>query len=252
MDTIDLIPLKRSKIQNNLYNLFVQSFRNITDNLFYIIVDKQYEMRLDYLCNDLYGSVEYISFLMKLNDIFNPYSIKVGDLITYIPKNMLSDALYKDPSLLEAKTEKLIESIKSSNIDKARSDFLNMIKSPFKLPPVISTDNKPKQIVNGLGIQIAPNLFTNYGLGNIFDQNSYGNDNLASGINMGLNYTNTNTNTNVNTTNLTDALNNIFTTDTNINTTNENITTERILVRTFIKSGNTIISDTNETENNNE
>jgi hypothetical protein len=162
---------------------------------------------------------------------------------------MLSDALYKDPSLLESKTEKLIESIKSSNIDKARSDFLNMIKSPFKLPPVISTDNKPKQIVNGLGIQIAPNLFTNYGLGNIFDQNSYGNDNLGGGINIGLDYDYDYDYTN--TGNLTNALNNIFTSNANTTVTDENITTERILVRTFIKSGNKIISETDNDKTNN-
>jgi hypothetical protein len=176
MDTIDIKKLKRDKSQNNLYDLFIQSFNYIADYLDYVVVNKQFEMRLDFLCYKLYGSIEYIGFLMKLNDIFNPYSIKVGDIITYVPNEYLSYALYTDPKLLKIATDTLVSTIKSSNIDDARASFLNKTKTKLKLPPIVSTNGDPKQVVDDTAIYIAPTLFTNYSLGDIF--NDYNGNNI--------------------------------------------------------------------------
>ena len=236
MDTTDIKKLTRDPLQNNLYDFFIQSFKNAENNLLYTVVTRKFEMRLDFLCKTLYGDIKYIGFLMKTNDIFNPFSIKYGDIIAYIPKNYLNDVSFQDPKTLNKQYDALVNKVKTLTIDKNRLDFLNNLTNKTNLPPVIAPDGSSlKNIVDQNAIIIAPTLFaenitgigaanktelglsnvvTNNGLGNIFD-----NDN-----------------------------NNYIETSPSINTGSG---TERILVRTFIKSGNTIISTTNNEEETN-
>lgn len=54
-----------------------------------IIVPREFEMRLDLISNRLYGSVDYVEQLMKLNNIKNPFSIKQGDILKFIPSESM-------------------------------------------------------------------------------------------------------------------------------------------------------------------
>jgi len=231
MDTIDISKLRRDDTQNDLYDLFIQSFSLYNSNLSYVIVDKQYEMRLDYLCSDLLGSIEYIGFLMKLNDIFNPYSIKVGDIIIYVPSSKINEALYKDPKALQTQAKALVNTIKKTNIDSNRTNFLDKLNVSPKLPPIVDTNGSPKNVISDTSIKIAPTLFTkpnrdvntdNNGLGDIFNNTG-----------------------NTGNTGNTDNIGNTGNADSTGNTDN----TERILVNTFIRTNNVIIDKTNTDDN---
>jgi len=181
MDINEILNLTRDEKQNNLYDLFIQTYKTFNDNLNFIIVSKKYEMRLDFLCSDLYGDINYIGLLMKTNNIFNPYSIKVGDLIFYVPNGELTYALYKDQKIIQKARLKLINALRSSNVDKNRQDFLDSLRNkplkPLGTKPTIAPDGSTKNIIDGGYIKVAPNLFTtpsnvneidpNNGLGNI-------------------------------------------------------------------------------------
>ena len=222
MDTLDLSKLKRDILQENLYDLFVQNFNLYSGYLNYIIVSRQYEMRLDYLCSDLYGDIQYIGYLMKLNDIFNPFSIKEGDIIVYVPSNKLTSSLYQDPKVLQAQAKELIKAIKTSNIDPNRSNYLDKLKVAPKLPPIVDITGSPKNEIDDTSIKIAPTLYTTPG-----------------------NIVNTDTN----------GLGNVFDTNTNaynnFNIISNNNGTERILVNTFIRSNNVVITTDKTNTNDN-
>ena len=81
-------------------------------------------MRLDYLCSDLYGDIKHLSLLLKINDIFNPYSIKEGDLIFYVPAGRINDSIYTDPKLIEQDKNNLVNALKSATTDGNRQAFL--------------------------------------------------------------------------------------------------------------------------------
>jgi hypothetical protein len=75
---------KRTEDSENLYDIFKNTCvydKNIT--LFKYIVNREYEMRLDLICQYLYGHTEFIEELMVINNIYNPFSIKEGDTIYY-------------------------------------------------------------------------------------------------------------------------------------------------------------------------
>jgi len=233
MDTIDISKLNRDPAQNNLYDLFIQTFNKYDSYLNYLIVDKKYEMRLDYLCKELYGDISYIGMLMKLNDIFNPFSIKEGDMIVYIPSNRLTDSLFTDPKTLQLQAKKLISTYKSSNIDNNRSSYLNKLKIVPKLPPIIDNNGSPKNVVTDSSIKIAPTLFTKPE--HILNTDSNGLENIFS--------------TTITTTNGTG--NTAF--DQTSNGNLDQSETVRILVNTFIRSNNAIITTdkTNNSTNDN-
>jgi len=164
MDINEILNLTRDEKQHNLYDLFIQTYKTFNDHLNFIIVSKKYEMRLDFLCSDLYGDINYIGLLMKTNNIFNPYSIKVGDLIFYVPNGELTYTLYKDQKTIQKARLKLINALRSSNVDKNRQDFLDSLRNkplkPLGTKPTISPDGSTKNIVDGGYIKVAPNLFT--------------------------------------------------------------------------------------------
>lgn len=49
------------------------------------IVKKEDEMRLDRICQKIYQSNDYVEELMTINGIKNPWSIKEGDILYYLP-----------------------------------------------------------------------------------------------------------------------------------------------------------------------
>lgn len=158
---VDLLELRRDENQDDLYDLFVQSFKNVTTGLYVTVITRKYEMRLDLLCVDLYGSAKYIGMIMKINDIFNPFSVKIGDVIAYVPSETLSDSLYTDPKLLDEQKAKLVNVLKTSKTDANRRKFLDSIGVPPALPPTVAPDGASKSVIENGKILIAPYLFNN-------------------------------------------------------------------------------------------
>lgn len=227
-NTIDLTQLKKDELQDQLYDLFVQSFNNPNVNLLLTIVSRKYEMRLDLLCSDLYGSVEYIGALMKINDIFNPFSVKLGDIIFYLPAQRIGDISYTDPKLIAQQKDELVNALKTSTISDDRLKFLEGLQQPINLPPTITRSDASKIVVTNNSIKIAPDLYANpnsqlgiseptdTGLGDIFAGQT------ASEIGQ--------------------------TTRTTATVRDD---TERVLVSRFVRSGNTIIGEADVTEEEN-
>ncbi|MFV2015247.1 MAG: hypothetical protein ACC656_07465 [Candidatus Heimdallarchaeota archaeon] len=179
-DTIDLVNLRRDKLQRVLYDLFIQHFAAINGNLAVTVISRKYEMRLDMLCSDLYGSVEYIGSLMKINDIFNPFSVKLGDIIFYLQSGNLLDADYTDPKYISQQKDALVNAIKTSTIPKDRLQFLESLNKPTNLPPTIAKSDSPKIMLQNNKITIAPDLFAN-------PANKLGTIDSAPGVNSGVN-----------------------------------------------------------------
>lgn len=245
-DTIDIVDLKRSRKQDELYNLFVQTFNSISDGLQFLVVTRKYEMRLDLVTSDLYGSVEYIGFLMKLNDIYNPYSIKLGDIIFYIHGSSLADTLFQDPSLSSTQRDELVNTLKANQFDDNRRKFLDAIRNRDDLlPPTISKPGVSKSVIENDKIKVAPDLFNNpnTGLGTTDPEP------LSTGLgNIFADLTRPDTGQLPTDAENAQKIKSAIVRD----QTAELDETERVLVQRFIRSGKTIISQEDLDEENNE
>lgn len=92
------------RTQNNLYQLsnITVKTSNFTENeLGLYVVPREFEMRMDLISDKLYGTTEYVEELLRLNNIVNPFAIKAGDIINYIPLDQiyLMHAEYKENEL---------------------------------------------------------------------------------------------------------------------------------------------------------
>jgi hypothetical protein len=94
--SVNFYTLKEDNIgnekQNGLYklsNITVKSYNFTENQLGLYVVPREYEMRMDLISNHLYDSMEYVEELMKLNNIINPFAIKEGDVINYLPLDIL-------------------------------------------------------------------------------------------------------------------------------------------------------------------
>ena len=119
----------RDPNQNNLFDLFQKNVM-ITPNipLATYIVPREYEMRLDRISNQIYGTPDYIEELMILNNIINPYSVKEGQYIYYIDLNNMGLLYTKDEMTIQSEKvrQELIKSSQSSNNKKTNTDNKNL------------------------------------------------------------------------------------------------------------------------------
>jgi hypothetical protein len=119
----------RDPEQNNLFNLFqknVMVVPNITLSTY--IVPREYEMRLDRISNQIYGTPDYVEELMILNNIISPYSVKEGQYIYYIDLNNMGLLYTRDEMSDEAEKvrQALIKSSQSTNNKSINTDNKNL------------------------------------------------------------------------------------------------------------------------------
>lgn len=160
---IDYIETLEYNNVSKMYDLTVTTFNGKIDytNIGFFLVTRKHEMRMDLVSNDLYNDTTMIGVLCQLNDIYNPFSIKDGNILIYLPKSEM-----KSLSLVE-------DSIKYGVVGKTKSDFINSLKKKLTdksrikflknrkddIIPSISTDNTPQIIVEGNKILISPNKY---------------------------------------------------------------------------------------------
>lgn len=134
--------LDRQNTTGNLFDLFKTT---ITDKelskleKFQYIVTSENDGRLDNVCSDIYDTNIYVEELMKINNIYNQYSIKAGNVILYISLTDMQN-LYKpdDETKKSSKIDALnINNPKSTQIDSNRKNQL--------YTPIIK-DNRTKQV----------------------------------------------------------------------------------------------------------
>ena len=82
---------KRTLESDNLYDIFETTVVFDVELEFYVyVVLVEHEMRMDLICQYLYGHTQFIEELMVVNNIYNPWSVKEGDEILYFDPEYLN------------------------------------------------------------------------------------------------------------------------------------------------------------------
>jgi len=125
--------LKRSVSEGNLYNI---DTRTIINNVIFsdvliltYIIKKEENMRFDLVCKSIYGTNKYEEELMVFNNILNPYSVKEGQVIKYLPLAQIYYLHGFDPLKVNANNA-LVNKNKNTKIDPNR-------KANQGLPPTV-------------------------------------------------------------------------------------------------------------------
>lgn len=163
-----IITTKKSVSENSdLIDLTEENrVRLIRDTKVYQVSRKD-EMRIDLICNEIYGSFKYMHELLKINEIKNPFSIKSGDPIFHTVVSQVEDLLGYGTEFTDER-ESLIEAFKKSQVDPTRYEFLKDIKEQQEAIPsvVIPKGFTDVEVSNGV-IKVTPYLSDNNNIYNV-------------------------------------------------------------------------------------
>jgi hypothetical protein len=158
----DLIISTKKTVENSdLVDLTDENrVRLLRDTKIYNVTRKD-EMRIDLICNSIYGSFKYIHELLKINEIKNPFSIKNGDPIFHTIVSQAEDLLGYGTEFSDER-ESLVEAFKKSQVDPTRYEFLKEMKVQKDFVPsvVIPKDFNDVVVQNGI-IRVTPSLSEN-------------------------------------------------------------------------------------------
>lgn len=152
----------------NYYDLTAPSFKYLAEygvrTIHYVTLDQ--EARMDLIADLYYGATEYVDALCIVNNIFNPFSLKEGDIIV-IPDMGGATSFYSRPSTQEKSNQvqsQYTDTGRQSQKDQARIQRIiqkaktkkSGVKTP--LPPnVLQPGVDAKTFTNG-NIQLGTNL----------------------------------------------------------------------------------------------
>ena len=150
---------------SGLYNLFITTFNGDVNVLNFdtFLCTRRHAGRLDLVSADLYNDTKWTGSLCTLNDILNPFSIRDGDVILYLPESDLQGLLNVPDNVMQVASaikNDLINILKAKVPDGSRANYLNN-NSNNLLPPTILPQTAPQIVMSNNKIQIAPNLFNN-------------------------------------------------------------------------------------------
>lgn len=132
MELFDIKSLVRDENQDGLYDLFAETFvlkeTNTTVNQY--VVQREQEMRVDLITNDIYKNINYVDFILDINDIDNPLNIMSGDTIYYVDSEFIDN--YRVTSKEIATRNTLLNANKSTKKDNNRQEY---IENNYQLPP---------------------------------------------------------------------------------------------------------------------
>jgi hypothetical protein len=157
MKIVDIDKLKRSEENENLFDLtivtFKATFQGVNYNLYR--VKKGEEMRIDLVCNSIYGNINHIDIILSVNNISNPLNIKEGTTIIY-PNIDQIEKLRPQEVAVENTQKLLANKDKSTKVDPSRQAY---VEQNFNLPPTVM-DTPTQQIkVAGNNIRVGTGLF---------------------------------------------------------------------------------------------
>ena len=140
MDIYDLNNVRRVKQkldkelgQEYFFDLTQSTFNSRVDvALSYWYVQPDEEMRIDILCNRIYGNTDFIDILLNINKIDNPLNIKSGDIIKYPGRNDID--LFRVVESQKQVVQKLLNTNKAPRKDTNRKDY---IEKNYSLPPTV-------------------------------------------------------------------------------------------------------------------
>lgn len=117
-------------------------------------VQKGEEMRMDLICENIYGDTRYVDILCSVNDIDNPLNVRVGQILVY-PTSDLDTFRYSEENQDE-EIKQLANSNKTTRKDKNRKKYLD---NNLALPPT-TLQNKVNQLnISGENIILGRGLF---------------------------------------------------------------------------------------------
>ena len=144
MYSFTLENLKRDIEQDNLYNLFIQTYIDKNLQLYQTYVTEDENMRLDKISKRIFGFSGYIEELMQINNILNIWNVKNGDVISYSPINNL-ELLKSLEKQLDDVYEKISRPNKKTRVDPDRKTNVPPTIKPKSLKSIV-LDTKNKTI----------------------------------------------------------------------------------------------------------
>jgi hypothetical protein len=101
-----------------------------------MLVEERHLCRLDLLSYEAYQSINYVDVIMKFNQITNPFSMQINDIIVFPTKASVNrfyqqEALRNDKLILDTKAL-FIDPSRASQKDKARLEQLQKIADKRK------------------------------------------------------------------------------------------------------------------------
>jgi hypothetical protein len=148
---------------NGLYDLFLTTNTGIDIPLQVFVCDRQHAMKMYKVSYDLYGTTAYTGFLCLINDILNPFSINIGDVLVWAEQSFADQLVDVPPADLAAARQVAINNLfninKTPQPDPNRSTFLG--RTPDPLPPNVLPNAAPQIVVDNNKLKLTPNLFNN-------------------------------------------------------------------------------------------
>lgn len=156
MDIYDISTLNKDSYGN--YDLTQNTFElKLDGSIKYgqYIVEEGEEMRIDLVCQKIYGDIKYVDILCNVNNIDNPLNIKEGSILIF-PINNIDSLRFSSKEKVSDDIKSLANSNKSSRKDDNRKIYNN---NNLSLPPTILEDNIDQFDINGPNIVVGNGLF---------------------------------------------------------------------------------------------
>lgn len=117
-------------------------------------VQKGEEMRIDLVCNSIYGNLNNIDIILNINNISNPLNIKEGSELIY-PLNEFDIFRYKE-EVDEETTKILADLTRTGKKDPDRKKYQDQ---NYSLPPTILERPLEQVTTKGGILEVGNNLF---------------------------------------------------------------------------------------------
>lgn len=131
---------KNLKKKGEIYDIFEKNIRFSREvTLYSYIVPIEREMRLDLISKDIYGSSDYMEELIVMNNIINPYSIRVGQILNFCPKAQMNSLYTKDELQVDDSNKQKI--IKAAQSKKTKTDIWLKQEQTHQIPTTVMPEN---------------------------------------------------------------------------------------------------------------
>jgi phage pi2 protein 07 len=152
MNVRDINILKRSERNENLYDLTKLTYRTTFEEVNFSAykVQKGEEMRIDLVCQSIYGNVNNIDVILNFNNISNPLNIKEGTIL-YYPDQESLDKFNINETTVENVQQKISTAGKATAVDPDRKAY---VEQNYSLPPTVLDRPTEQVTLTGDTIQV--------------------------------------------------------------------------------------------------
>ena len=157
MKIFDIDKLKRKDTNQNLFDMTQLTYRATFEGLQFgnYKVQKGEEMRIDLVCNSIYGNIENIDIILNVNNITNPLNIKEGVVLRYPTSDSINKMRIKDSKNNNVQAQ-LASSNKASMPDPDRQKY---VEQNYSLPPNVMSEPTEQTSISGNTIKLGTGLF---------------------------------------------------------------------------------------------